>query len=75
MEKKKTSPHLIFMGVELVLAVLTLIPMASASKVSLLGYRALCSFAPISTLLLLALVGFHYFLYRREMAKKAAKTE
>jgi hypothetical protein len=35
-------------------AILTLIPMASASQVSLLGYRSLCSFAPISSLLLLA---------------------
>ena len=71
MEKKKISAHMIFMGVELVLAVLTLIPLASASKVSLLGYKALCSFSPISTLLLLAAVGVHYFLHRRAMAQKA----
>ena len=73
MENKKIPTHFIFMGVELVLAVLTLIPMASAGKVSLLGYKSLCSFAPISTLLLLAAVGFHYYLHRRAMAKKETR--
>ena len=71
MTNKKISIHMIFMGVELLLAVLTLIPMPTASKASLLGYKALCSFSPISTIGLLALVGLHFFLHRRAEAQKA----
>jgi len=37
------------------LAVLTILPDASASKVSRLGYKAHCSYAPISTLICLSL--------------------
>ena len=66
MEKKKSLVHLIFAVVELSLAVVTLIPMASASKASFLGYKALCSFSPISTIGLLALAGLHILLHNRE---------
>ena len=69
--KKKSPIHLIFSGVHFVLAIVTLIPLASASKVSLLGYKALCSFSPISTLGLLALVGLHLFLHYRKPAVKS----
>jgi hypothetical protein len=69
MTNKKISTHTIFMGVELLLAVLTLIPMPTASKVSLLGYKALCSFSPISTIGLLALVGVHFYLQKRSSEK------
>ena len=75
MTSKKISTHMIFIGVELLLAVLTLIPMPTASKVSLLGYKALCSFSPISTIGLLALGGFHIFLHKRTVAKKRSKKE
>ena len=68
MTDKKISTHMIFMGVEIVLAVLTLIPRAAASKACLLGYKALCSFSPISTLGLLALVGLHLYLHYRKPA-------
>ena len=68
MTNKKISTHMVFMGVEFVLAVLTLIPREAASKACLLGYKALCSFAPISTLGLLALVGLHLFLHYRKPA-------
>ncbi len=40
-----------------VLAILTMIPFDSASKVSFMGYKALCSFTPISSLLLILLAG------------------
>ncbi len=63
MTKKKSSVHLIFTIVHFSLAIVTLIPLASASKVSLLGYKALCSFSPISTLGLLALAGLHIVLH------------
>ena len=36
-----------------ILAVLTLMPFGRAEAVSLFGYKALCSFIPVSTILLL----------------------
>jgi hypothetical protein len=69
MNDKKSPTHLIFTGVHFSLAIVTLIPLASASKVSLLGYKALCSFSPISTILLIALGGLHIFLHQRNLAR------
>jgi len=69
MNSKKTPTHLIFTGIYLVLIIVTLIPNASASKASLLGYKALCSFSPISTVVFLALVGLHIFLHQKSLAK------
>jgi len=69
METKKTPIHQIFIGIYLILIVVTLIPNPSASKECLLGYKALCSFAPISSLIFLALVGLHIFLHKRAAAK------
>ena len=66
----KTSPtHLIFTGIYFVLIIVTLIPNASASKVSMLGYKALCSFSPISSIIFLALAGLHIFLHKRALVK------
>lgn len=65
MNNNKSPTHLIFIGVHSILAVVTLIPLASASKASLLGYKALCSFTPISTIILLGLAGLHFYLHRR----------
>ena len=69
MNDKKSPTHLIFTGVHFSLAIVTLIPLASASKASLLGYKALCSFSPISTIILLALAGMHIFLLKRAAAR------
>ena len=69
MNEKKSPVHLIFTAVHLSLAVVTLIPLAPASKASLLGYKALCSFTPISTFILVLLAGMHILLYRRSIAK------
>ena len=69
MNDKKSPTHLIFTAVYFSLAVVTLIPLASASKVSLLGYKALCSFTPISTIGLILLAGLHIFLHKRAVAK------
>lgn len=69
MTNKKVSVHKIFTSIYFILAVVTLIPMESASKVSLLGYKALCSFSPISAIILLALGGLHIFLHQRNLAK------
>ena len=69
MNAKKSPTHLIFTAVYFSLAIVTLIPLASASKVSLLGYKALCSFTPISTIGLILLAGLHIFLHKRAVAK------
>ena len=69
MNDKKSPTHLIFTAVHFSLAILTLIPLASASKASLLGYKALCSFSPISTIMLLTLAGMHIYLHKRSLAK------
>ena len=50
--------------VAVLLEVLTLIP-APASKPSLLGYYAHCSFTPISTIILWIVAGIIYWLGRR----------
>jgi len=69
--KEKTSPtHLIFAIVHFSLAIATLIPNASASKVSRLGYKSLCSFAPYGTIILVLLSALHIFLYKRALARK-----
>ena len=68
MNDKKLSTHLIFTIVHFSLAVITLIPLASASKTSLLGYKALCSFSPISTIGLILLAGMHILLHKRSVA-------
>ena len=63
---KKSPVHVIFAAVEFSLAIVTLIPLETASKTSYLGYKALCSFSPFSTLILLGLVGLHLFLHSRK---------
>jgi ABC-type transport system involved in cytochrome c biogenesis permease component len=69
MNHKKSAAHLIFTAVYFSLAVVTLIPLASASKTSLLGYKSLCSFSPISTIGLILLAGMHILLQKRSLAK------
>jgi hypothetical protein len=60
---KHLSVHTIFVAIHLLAAVLTVIPREGASKVCRLGYRALCSFTPYGTLILLALAGLHLYLH------------
>ena len=72
MADKKISTHLIFTGVHFLLAIITLLPTGTASKNCLLGYNALCSFTPISTVMLLAAAGLHVYLH---MKAQTAKTE
>ena len=55
-------------------AILTLIPDSTASKESMLGYFAHCSFAPISTIILiLTAVIFSYILIRTKFMKLITK--
>lgn len=70
MKTKKSITHLIFAIVHFSLAIAALIPMASASKVSMLGYKALCSFSPISTMILLGLSLMHYLMYKGVFVRK-----
>ena len=67
---RKTPVHLIFAAIEFVLAIVTLIPLSTASKESYLGYKALCSFSPFSTIGLLALVAVHIYLNSRKPTVK-----
>ena len=48
-----------------ILAVTTLIPDEGASKICLLGYKAHCTFTPISTILCLLPAGLACFIRKR----------
>lgn len=61
---------LIILIILLVLGVKTLIPNANASKPCLLGYKAACSFTPISTFILLGMVIIGFYI-RAHMMKLA----
>ena len=71
MTNRKVPVHIIFTGIHSLLAVSTLIPTGTASKVCLLGYKAHCSFSPISTVILLGLGGLHLFLHYRKPAAES----
>jgi len=71
MVRKTLSTHLIFAIVHGSLAVVSLFPMGIASKPCYLSYKALCSFSPISTVILLALAGLHVFLHLKTEKKIA----
>ena len=55
MTHKKSRGNLVIPLLLLITGIATLIPNEAASKPSMLGYKALCSFVPISTLILFAL--------------------
>ena len=58
----KKQPHYkILTGVAILMvvsALLTVLPHPAASKANLLGYKSLCAFVPLSTLILLGAAGF-----------------
>jgi hypothetical protein len=59
-QKEKSSgylPMLILTILFTLAGLITLFPSASASKTSFLGYNALCTFSPISTIILFVLAG------------------
>ena len=56
-----------------VFAVITVIPDASASKASRLGYKLHCSFAPISTIILVIIALVFGFIFARIYGKKIAR--
>ena len=57
--------YLVGVIVAIILGVSTLIP-APASKPSLLGYYAHCSFTPISTIILWIIAGIIYWLGKKK---------
>ena len=56
--------HWVFVAAYAVSAVLTLLPWERASKACMLGYRALCSFTPISTVICIGMIVLHVVLAR-----------
>ena len=67
---RKLPVHLVFTSIYVLLALVTLIPFEAASKPCLLGYKALCAFSPISTVIFLALGSLHIYLHQRSATKK-----
>lgn len=71
MNDRQLPTHIIFTIIYFSLALVTALPTGTASKVSLLGYNALCSFTPISSIIFLVLGGVHlYFHYRKALVRK-----
>ena len=68
---KNVSVHQVFIVIHLLSALLTVIPRAGASKACRLGYKALCSFTPYGTIILLALASLHLYLHLRAAAAKS----
>jgi hypothetical protein len=68
--EKKLTVHMAFVYIYILAAVLTLVPFMAVSKPCRLGYKALCSFTPISTVILLAMCGLHVFLQKKADAKE-----
>ena len=59
--KKKTKGYCVLFILTIlftIAAISSLMPQSTASKVSMLGYKAHCSFTPISTIICLGLAGF-----------------
>ncbi|MBL7074272.1 hypothetical protein ISS37_03420 [candidate division KSB1 bacterium] len=68
MKKKNRGyiPLLILTILFTLASVLTIIPNASISKECLLGYKALCSFTPVSTIILIIAAGITCSLRKRK---------
>jgi len=52
--------------VAVILGIWTLVPAPAASKPSLLGYRAHCSFTPVSTIICWVIAGIIYWLGKKQ---------
>lgn len=62
MIRKNNMVHWLFAVAYLLSAVLTTVPREAASKECRLGYKALCSFTPYGTLILIAMLALHVVL-------------
>jgi len=63
---------MVFAFVHSALAIVTLLPMATASKPNLMGYKSLCSFNPFSAIILFGLAGLHIYLHLKSQPKEQA---
>jgi len=68
--KQPLSVHQVFCILYALASLLTMLPRSAASKACHLGYYALCSWTPYSTLILLALLVLHIILARHEARQK-----
>jgi len=75
--KKKGYGFLLVLTIVVTLAGLwTLVPQASAAKVCILGYKAHCTFTPISTLVCIALAAIICRIRKRNFTSmESPKTE
>ncbi len=62
MNRRDNLVHWVFVAAYSIAAVLTVIPRGTASKECLLGYKALCSFTPIGTAILISMIALHVIL-------------
>jgi hypothetical protein len=58
--------HQVIILVTFISAILTVVPVSSASKACHLGYKALCSFTPYGTLILVVTGLLHIWMIRKE---------
>jgi hypothetical protein len=65
--KKSGSTHLVLAVIFIVLGLITLIPYAKIDDACYLGYKAICAFTPISTLILFVIAAF--FIFMRNVKK------
>ena len=57
--------YVVWIVIAVIAGVSTLVPVPYASKPCLLGYKAHCSFTPISTIICFAIAGIIYWLGKR----------
>jgi len=69
--KRKINVHHVFLLLHSISAILSLIPNAAASKPCRLGYYALCSFTPYSTIISIGLAGLHFYFLTRTLKKNS----
>jgi len=75
MQEKQTAAYFALLGVTIaftVLAIVTLLPNPDASKLNVLGYRSVCSFAPAASALCGLLAGITCTVRNRLVSRKAA---
>ena len=70
--KKRKKGYGLFLIITILLtlaAISTLLPQASVTKQSILGYKAHCSFAPISTVICILLTGLFCRIRKRKFTE------
>jgi len=69
--KKRKKGYIVLLVLTIIFtisALSTVIPYGYANKISMLGYKAHCSFTPISTIICIALAGLSCFFRKRFFA-------